>query len=691
MTVLLLSMFSFQNLRKMKSLVLEGNQFESFPTVVLSMVNLESLYMQNMKTLTELDKRLLSLTEMKFVSFTGCQNLTSPPYSICAQGWLPIKQYYIDMNKGKGKNLPIAVVAVIGRKLAGKTSLVKTLQNCKAKKRVLTYRGPDEARDEATKVFNVETVHTDNTILRFIDVGGHDIYQLAYQLTLRKNCIPIIVINLEEFQRMTEHEEVGETEAVRRLGFDWMSHMYIGCPNLGPPKLIFTHKDKVSEEELRTLTKLFIDTMEELKSDLILDESEEDSSTFEQIAHLTDADRPVIAPDDVYMVGKEDKNFESFGKILNALERTCEQFSQEIPDLWEIIGEILEQQSEGSITIEKLQKILLQKKIAVARPQLEIILGYLHDSGRILWYKNIPALQDHIFHKISAVTDLIGVLFHHTDELIWEQRNKKYKPFKSSEGVRIQKAYYEGLVSDFKKTGVMDKILLHRLVEQETEFKGDSLSLAISLLQTFRLLHGPVSHRGAMCYIIPYFCRGFQSDSLLLADQYFTLKAELKFGGLSLPRYVYHQMSLALLERFPDESDQAIVKQNGIAVYHNTTDILLTHDSNTRTVCIQTISDLASVEKTWSLFVDIVNNSIEETMKQWKAARPQCVFYCPHCLMKGTQHSRKTIDPSWCLTSPKYKRGREITLVDGGEVAICDEDRNVLKALMFPCKSTQTP
>lgn len=666
----------------MKSLCLEGNSFECLPLVILSMVNLESLYMQNVKTLTQLDEGLLALTDMKYASFQGCPSLTSPPFSICSQGWLPIKQYYIDMNKGKGKNLPIAVVAVIGRKLAGKTSLVKTLQNSKAKKRVLTYRGPDEAKDEATKVFNVESVHTESTILRFIDVGGHDIYQLAYQLTLRKNCIPIIVINMEEFQRLSEDSEVGISESVRRLGFDWMSHMYIGCPNLGPPKLILTHRDKVDDEEFSSLRQLFLDTMNELKSDLILDESGEEAE-FEQIAHLADADRPVVAVEDVYVVGND---YQTFGELLTALESNCMEFSQEIPDIWEIIGEILEQQKDGSITIEQLEKILSQKKLEVSRAQLEIILGYLHESGRILWYKNIIALQNHVFHKISAVTDLIGVLFHHTDELIWEQRRKKFKPFKSAEGTRIEKDYYEELVSDFQETGVMDQILLHRLIEQESQFKGDNLPLAISLLETFRLLHGPVSHRGAMCYIIPYFCRGFQNDSLLLDDQYLNLKAELKFGGLSLPRYVYHQMSLALLERFPDESDQAIVKQNGITVYHNNTNIQLTHDSNTRTVSIQVISDLASIEKTWQLFVEIINNSIDETLRHWKAARPLCVFYCPHCLMKGTQHPKKTINPSWCSTSPKYKKGKEITLVDGGEVTVCGQDRKVLKALMFPCK-----
>lgn len=207
------------------------------------------------------------LTELQEANVFACESLKSPPKEVYGRGVESIRQYFKDLALGRSKVIPAVTVAVIGQTMAGKTSLIKTLQS-EAKVRVLTNRGPGAANDPTTKVFNVESVTVEKVVLRFIDVGGQEVYHTTYQLTFRDSCIPLVVVSMEQYQKMRKDKD-NALEAVRVLCFDWLSQIYVACPNLGPPKLVFTHLDLFTIEDFDSLAKEFLDTCQILKGTVI--------------------------------------------------------------------------------------------------------------------------------------------------------------------------------------------------------------------------------------------------------------------------------------------------------------------------------------------------------------------------------------------------------------------------------------
>jgi len=87
--------------------------------------------------MTSLNPEILQLTHLHTLDTGYCSALTSPPLEVCQEGSNAVRQYYTDLSNITGRNLPFATIAVLGNSMAGKTSLIRTLQSTD-KKRVLT-------------------------------------------------------------------------------------------------------------------------------------------------------------------------------------------------------------------------------------------------------------------------------------------------------------------------------------------------------------------------------------------------------------------------------------------------------------------------------------------------------------------------------------------------------------------------
>ena len=101
---------------------------------------------------------------------------------MCRQGVEAVRKYYYDLKIEAGTYQRLVPVTVIGKTKAGKTSLVRSVQQ---NKRVLTERNTAEGKlNESTKVFKVCEAEMNKTSkLLFVDYGGQSIYHFSYQLT----------------------------------------------------------------------------------------------------------------------------------------------------------------------------------------------------------------------------------------------------------------------------------------------------------------------------------------------------------------------------------------------------------------------------------------------------------------------------------------------------------------------------
>lgn len=665
---------------------LSFNDFKYLPPVVYSLHSLKNLHASFNQKLESLDPKVLHLRTLVSLELQQCGSLRNPPYDVCLQGLAAIRQYYKDLAKGIGFNIPSATVVVIGQSLAGKTKLINTLKS-EHGRRALTQRASAGPADQATKVFNVEEVEADGTVLRFIDMGGHEIYHLTYQLAVRENCLPLVVVNLVEYQRLIQAQYKGELEAARILCFDWLSHLYLACPKIGPPRLVLTHTDKLRLDEFQMLKQTFLNAANKLRDMLVNEEQQLEMNSFCQITHLSDCQEPIFTENNIFAAGPKD-DYAVYEKLKLDLVNDIKEFQRLIPAVWETVHDTLQSVAGPYQNIGKLYDQLMTSH-QVTKEQLDIVLAHLHDSGELLWYGNVEALCPFVFCNISMVTKLLKVLFDCNANESWAERLNDFRPFITATKKKIFKDSYNALIQKFLQTGSMDQVLLYQLISTETDFQGkQSLQVAVDVLKTFRLLWGPLRGCGNEYYVLPYFMPDLQSDTFDPSTRRDVIfHVELLFHGLSLPRYIFDHMTVEMLQLFPDERDTPVVKHNGATIYHRDSIIRLTHDVHARKVTIEVTAVVRSIAKAWLQLMNATNSTIKHTLDSWSACSITCVFLCPHCLIKDEAHPVRQINPSWCILSgDQQEHTGKYLLYSGMEAMKCGRSYDVPSPLIYPCK-----
>ena len=211
---------------------------------------------------------MFSISSLQELDCSGCDALTSPPYAVCDQGVEAVRKYHYDLKVEAGTNQQLIPVTVtcIGKTKAGKTSLVRSVQQ---NKRVLTERNTAEGKlDESTKVFKVCEAEMNKTSkLLFVDYGGQSMYHFSYQLTFKTQSVPLIVIDIEEFDRLATQN--GEEAACQDVCMEWLSQLYISCPRLCRPVVVLTHRDKLTDECFNQRRLQLVEVTEKLRCHII--------------------------------------------------------------------------------------------------------------------------------------------------------------------------------------------------------------------------------------------------------------------------------------------------------------------------------------------------------------------------------------------------------------------------------------
>jgi len=653
------------------------NQITCLPDNFSQLSSLRNLDLSRNDSLKVLTPEISDMPLLTEINTKGCESLTSPPYEVCQQGTGAIKQYYTDIKNSDSVEVSMVTVAVIGQSMSGKTSLIKTLQSTD-RTRVLTHRVDGGLDDDATPVFKMEDVCADNDVLRFIDFGGHEIYQSTYRFTLKPNCIPIVVVNLEQYE--DQQHKIGGNEAVRRLYFDWLSHLYLTYPKLRPPKLVLTHLDKIDESELEAIENDFFYHSKSVFEMIHHKEKSkwQDEGAFATIEHFKT--KKMFRAEDIYKVGNA--YCKAFIQLKERLLRESKQFVKVIPTNWVEVEQALKKIDKGYMPI---QDIISQFSINISltEKQLDIILTYMHNCGMLLWYKNDEDLRPYIFHHIPTVTSLLQVLFTH-DDTVWQRRLSAF----SSSTLAVQQLFsldeYKSFAEEFASKGIMHGKLFKHLLRTETDFQESAaMSVAAQILLSFRIMYWSTPQNGSSSFIVPYFCKEFLSDRLPDTWSCVTFHAQLRFEGLPLPQYAYHQLAVDMLNFFSQDSD-SILARNGARVEKKDVTYQLVHDYKSGNVNIRVSFDSSQVCRAWKVLVDITNSSIEYVETGWRACKIGCKFFCPHCGLEEDRHPSKLMNPSWV----QYYGNREKSSLHSseGKHFLCKKDPSVPECLLNPCE-----
>ena len=661
---------------------LSGNQFSELPHVVYKLNNLIRLNLSENRSLVKLDEEILQLKHLEQLGCEDCYKLTFPPYAVCQQGLPAVRKYILDYISEQGVALTQVPVSFVGKAFSGKTSVIRSLQKGK---RVLTIRKERSALDETTKVFNIEELQLPTSMVRIIDHGGHEAYHLVYQLVIRDQCVPVVVVNMEMFDNLSKTN--GPKEATRHLCFNWLSHLYLACPNLGSPVLILTHIDKLTVEQYNVDREMLLSMSEIIRREILDDEQQCSSSSpqvFTPIRHIRDTTQPLFNPEEIFEFSNDPNDTSNIERLIQTLDSRCKEFTIRLPRLWEKVESFIEEHKHTPY----IPLSSVTRKFGASDP--EVILQYMHDSGKILWFRKVNKLSQCVFHRPAAITEIIALLFHHSADEQWQKRLDIYSPFDHKQK-RVKKEKFKSFVEQFTSEGLLDEALLMHLFNDQPQFDSE---VALALLQHFYILHGPIQCQRRTAYILPFFSSTFMSSSWE-TDKEIQLRIDLMIRGLPIPWYVFQLVTVAVLNQSLTEFDVPYVKRNGLTIRQDQTALHLVHDFNNGKITVQVSTSVQYLGESWKLLVKTTIAILELLSKTWKACHVELLLYCAHCLfLRDVQPDFKP-DPEWFYEIYNQNSPASLdSMYSGVKLVPCRRclDHNkelypsVPKPLRFPCK-----
>ena len=544
--------------------------------------------------------------------------------------------------------------------------------------RVLTTRSDIDIKlDEATRVFNVCEADIDEKLkLVFTDLGGHEVYHLAYQVNAKVQSVPLLVVDIAEFDSLVHAH--GVEAAAQDVCFQWIAHLYTSQPNLGRPVLVLTHGDLLSNETLKLRKKQLLSATEKLRLDVI--QSEEgvampDSSFFSMTCFI-DRAQPLITTILELSASSSKMDIKS---LKSALKEAGAKLITDIPGSWyEVLNKLTAEEQKPYVSVTDF--------IQGFSKHSEHALQYVKEAGRIMWFQDVEKLSDYLFHRPSVLADVIRTLYDHADAQAWEHRITKFRPYRYKERP-VDRREYVSMVNDFKATGIIRAALLHNLLSNESELPVD---VGITLLKTFHLICGPIESDGSEKFIVPYFSTK-NIPNPTEGTNHLQLRVDLYLNGLNVPQYVYHVITARFLDicvnpfNTPEAgiNGASVQEMNGVLRY-------LLHNEKEKQVTLITQTPARLISNAWKTQLETMKRLTSELDSVWKGVRYDHVFYCSHCLLTKQSSPATFVNPEWFNRRVRYKLPEpRHTTYTGEETCPCDTNdgrRCVPLPLRYPCK-----
>ncbi|KAF6026298.1 hypothetical protein EB796_015393 [Bugula neritina] len=368
-------------------------------------------------------------------------------------------------------------------------------------------------------------------------------------------------------------------------------------------------------------------------------------------------------------------------KIFIKLEIQSKQFVKAIPTTWVKVEQPLKKFEKGYMSFQDIFS-QLSSSISLTENQFDIILTYMHNCGMLLWYKNDKDLHPYIFYHVPTVTSLLQVLFTH-DDTVWQRRLSAFSSSTSAVQQLLTLDEYGHLLKSLLQTGIMHDKLFKHLLRTETDFQDNAaMRVAAQILLSFKIMYSSTLQNKESSFIVPYFCKEFLSDSPPNTGSCVTFHAQLRFDGLPLPQYAYHQLAVDMLNSFSQDSDSITARNNGARVVSKDVTYQLVHDYKSGIVNIRVSFDSSQVCRAWKVLVDITNSSIEYVETRWCACKIGCKFFCPHCGLQEDTHPSRLMNPSWVQYHDK--RLTSSLLPSKAKHFTCKKDSSVPECLLNP-------
>lgn len=187
---------------------------------------------------------------------------------------------------------------------------------------------------------------------------------------------------------------------------------------------------------------------------------------------------------------------------------------------------------------------------------------------------------------------------------------------------------------------------------------------AIRLMKKFKLLYGPIRMNGIEVYLFPSL---MQHHSFPTEQGEISLLVKICIVGLSIPKYVYHQLTVALMDSLNRLNEVNIIAEqihpfgNGTSALmrihkQNANDasepihVHLCHKPEDQLTLLRVEGSVATIKESWIL-LRIAKDLETELKKVWVAAQITFKVQCPICVLQKELNPHVITTPSLFISS----------------------------------------
>ncbi|XP_004867703.1 malignant fibrous histiocytoma-amplified sequence 1 isoform X1 [Heterocephalus glaber] len=714
-------------LGRLLTLWLDNNRIRYLPDSIVELTGLEELVLQG-NQIAVLPDNFGQLSRVGLWKIKD-NPLIQPPYEVCMKGIPYIAAYQKELAHSQPAVQPRLKLLLMGHKASGKT----LLRHCLTEERVGGSQGGGDKEKSyspspspGSKGIEVTSWTADASRgLRFVvyDLAGDESYEVIQPFFLSPGALYVLVVNLATYEPCCFPTTVGSF--LHRVGAR-VPHAVV-C-------IVGTHADLCAEREL-----------EEKCLDIHRQIALQEKHDAEGLSHLAQVVDEALARDfelrsaspHAAYYGVSDKNLRRrkahFQYLLNhrlqilspvlpvscwdprLLQRLRDKLlsvaehreifpnlHRVLPRSWQVLEELHFQPPQAQrLWLSWWDSARLGLQAGLTEDRLQSALSYLHESGKLLYFEDSPALKEHVFHNLTRLIDILNVFFQRDASLLLhklllgtsgegEAEGESFPamalPTSNQDVLRATQLHH--YVEGFLLHGLLPAHVIRLLLKPHVQAQED-LQLLLELLEKMGLcyclnkpkgkpLNGSTAWYKFPCYVqndVPH-AEAWINGTNLAGQSFVAEQLQIEYSfPFTFPPGLFARYSVQINSHVVHRSDGKFQ----IFAYRGKVPVVVSYRPakgvlQPDTLSIASHASLPNIWTAWQAITPLVEE-LNVLLQEWPGLHYTVHILCSKCLKRGSPNPHAF--PGELLSQPRPEGVAEIICPKNGSERV-----NV--ALVYP-------